>query len=67
MVARGNSLVNVSVDETTGPSAALTRSLKVTVSAATPDSPAGVENDGYWGIPVRPAHRLHRIVLRQDR
>ena len=54
MVARGNAVVNVSSDETTGPSATLTRSLKVTVSAATPDSPAGVENDGYWGIPVRP-------------
>ncbi|MDR3755117.1 MAG: alpha-L-arabinofuranosidase C-terminal domain-containing protein [Terracidiphilus sp.] len=54
MVARGNSLANVSLDESTGPSAVLTRSLRVTVSAATPDSPAGVENAGYWGIPVRP-------------
>jgi len=54
MVARGNSVVNVSSDETTGPSATLTRSLRVTVSAATADSPAGIENDSYWGIPVRP-------------
>jgi len=54
IVARGNSVANVSVDEATGPSAALTRSLRVTVSAATADSPAGVENGGYWGIPVRP-------------
>ena len=54
MVARGNSVVNVSADETTGPGATLTRSLRVTVSAATPDSPAGVENAGYWGIPVHP-------------
>ena len=54
IVARGNSVANVSADETTGPSAALTRSLRVTVSAATADSPAGVENGGYWGIPVRP-------------
>jgi len=54
MVARGNALVNVSADESTGPSATLTRSLRVTVSAATPNAPAGVENDGYWGIPVRP-------------
>jgi alpha-N-arabinofuranosidase len=54
MVARGNAVVNVSSDETTGPSPSLTRSLRVTVSAATPDSPAGIENDGYWGIPVRP-------------
>jgi alpha-N-arabinofuranosidase len=54
VVARGDAQVNVSSDETTGPSTTLTRSLKVTVTAATPDSPAGVENNGYWGIPVRP-------------
>src|ERR1700734_723283 len=53
MVARGDSQVNVSVDESTpGPSTALTRSLRVTVSKASAASPAGVENDGYWGIPV---------------
>ena len=54
MVARGNSEVNISADETTGPSAVLTRSLKVNVTAATEAAPAGVQNDGYWGIPVRP-------------
>jgi len=54
MVARGNSEVNISADESTGPSAVLTRSLKVSVTAATATSPAGVQNDGYWGIPVRP-------------
>jgi alpha-N-arabinofuranosidase len=54
IVARGNAVVNVSADETTGPSTTLTRSLKVAVTAATPGAPAGIENDGYWGIPVRP-------------
>jgi alpha-N-arabinofuranosidase len=54
IVARGNSIVNVSSDDTTGPSAALTRSLRVTVSKASTNSPAGIENDGFWGIPVRP-------------
>jgi alpha-N-arabinofuranosidase len=54
VVAQGNAQVNDAVDQTTGPSAALTRSLRVTVSAATADAPAGVENSGYWGIPVRP-------------
>jgi len=54
MVARGNSRVNISTDETTGPSEALPRSLRVTVSQADKNDPAGVENDGYWGIPVRP-------------
>lgn len=59
MVARGNAEVNISADETTGPSAALTRSLKVSVTAATEAAPAGVQNDGYWGIAVRP-HSVYR-------
>jgi len=54
MVARGDSIVNISADDTTGPSDVLTRSLRMTVSKASKDAPAGVENDGYWGIPVRP-------------
>lgn len=54
MVARGDSAVSLSVDDHSGPSAALPRSLKVTVSAATEASPAGVQNDGYWGMAVRP-------------
>jgi len=54
MVARGDSSVSVSIDDSNGPSAVLTRSLRVTVSKASAASPAGVENDGYWGIPVRP-------------
>ena len=54
MVARGDSIVNVSADESDGPSAALPRSLRVTVAKASAASPAGVENGGYWGIPVRP-------------
>jgi alpha-N-arabinofuranosidase len=53
MVARGNSMAEISVDET-GPSKALTRSIKVAVTGATEAAPAGVQNDGYWGIPVRP-------------
>src|SRR5208282_872379 len=54
MVTRGDSVVNVSADESNGPSAALPRSLRVTVAKASAVSPAGVENGGYWGIPVRP-------------
>jgi alpha-N-arabinofuranosidase len=54
MVARGDSVVNVSADESDGPSAAISSSLRVTVAKASAASPAGVENGGYWGIPVRP-------------
>jgi alpha-N-arabinofuranosidase len=53
-VTHGNATVEASADETTGPSAALPRSLKVVVQAATQASPAGVQNDGFWGMAVRP-------------
>jgi len=55
LVTRGNSVVKVSPDDSNGVSAALPRSLKVSVTAATEAAPAGVQNDGFWGIPVRPA------------
>jgi alpha-L-arabinofuranosidase len=54
MVARGRSAAEISVDESSGPSTALPRSFKVHVTAATEAAPAGVQNDGFWGIPVRP-------------
>ena len=59
VVARGDSIVNESIDDSNGPSQALTRSLRVTVSKASAASPAGVENTGYWGIAVRP-HTTYR-------
>jgi alpha-N-arabinofuranosidase len=54
LVSRGNSVAKVSVDDKTGPSAALPRRIKVSVTSATEAAPAGVQNDGFWGIPVRP-------------
>lgn len=53
-VMRGGSKVDVSLDESTGPSAEIPLSLKVKVDAASEAAPAGVQNEGYWGIPVRP-------------
>ncbi len=53
-VAKGTSMVDVTVDDQSGPSTALARSIKMTVSAATDSAPAGVQNEGYWGIAVRP-------------
>jgi alpha-N-arabinofuranosidase len=53
MVARGNSTVNISLDET-GPSKDIPRSIKVVIAGATDAAPGGVQNEGYWGIPVRP-------------
>ncbi len=54
LVTKGNSQAKVSPDDKTGPSAALPRSLKLEVTAATETAPAGVQNDGFWGIAVRP-------------
>jgi Alpha-L-arabinofuranosidase len=54
MVARGNSKASISLDEAAGPSKELPRSIKVVVSGATATAPAGVQNEGFWGIPVRP-------------
>ena len=34
--------------------AALNVSLKLAAAPASPDSPAGIANGGYWGIPLRP-------------
>jgi alpha-N-arabinofuranosidase len=42
------------MDTTTGPSDALPLSLAVTIRAATAGEQAGVSNEGFWGIPVRP-------------
>jgi len=55
LVTRGNSVVKIAPDDTNPVSAALPRSLKVSVSAATAAAPAGVQNDGFWGIPVWPS------------
>lgn len=41
-------------DKSTGPSAALTDSIKLTVTAASESEPAGLRNQGYWGYPLRP-------------
>ena len=40
----------------------LTTSLRLTVTKATKDHPAGVANNGYWGIPVQPKTPLSRFV-----
>ncbi len=54
LVEQGNSRASMEGDKTTGPSAALPNSLKLTVQQADPSDRAGVENEGYWGILVTP-------------
>lgn len=54
LVEKGDSSAAMSVDKNTGPSTALTNSLKIVVEKASSSGPAGVQNEGYWGIPLRP-------------
>ena len=54
LVENGNSQASISIDRLTGPSEALSRSLEVNVQKADPNNQAGVLNDGYWGMAVRP-------------
>jgi alpha-N-arabinofuranosidase len=53
-VPYGNARGSVAQDKTTGPSAALPASLKITVEQADAADAYGVRNGGWWGVPVRP-------------
>jgi len=54
LIRNGNAQAGADVDKTTGPSAALTTSLKLKVDAASVGNEAGLSNPGYWGMAVRP-------------
>ncbi len=54
VVERGTASAKISADSATGPSAALTNSGKLEVIKADANNPAGVLNEGYWGMAVRP-------------
>jgi len=53
LVTKGDAQASLDADES-GPSAALARSMKLTITAASAASEAGVGNSGYWGMAVRP-------------
>jgi len=57
LVELGNSSASYSVDSTTGPSSALQRSLKIEVKQADQGARAGVLNEGWWGMALRPNTR----------
>ena len=54
VVEKGSSSAKISVDSGTGPSAALAGSAKLEVTKADTGNPAGILNEGYWGMAVRP-------------
>src|ERR1700733_12765080 len=50
----GNSIASMAVDPAEGPSAALEHSLVIDVKSADAANRAGVRNEGYWGMALRP-------------
>lgn len=54
LVEDGDAQAKMGIDATTGPSQALPHSLRIDVAAASPASPAGILNDGYWGMALHP-------------
>jgi len=57
LVEKGSAAAKMSLDSKEGPTPVLTNSMKLEVTRADARSPAGVLNEGYWGIAVRPNTR----------
>ena len=55
LIEHGASAAAITIDSASGPSTALSSSLKLDVTSADADSTAGFFNTGYWGIAVRPS------------
>ena len=55
LLEKGTSSAKVGIDSKEGPSPALSSSAKLEVLRADANSPAGLLNEGYWGIAVRPS------------
>jgi alpha-L-arabinofuranosidase len=54
IVHKGTSVAAMAIDQTEGPSSALQHSLVISVKQADPANQAGVRNEGYWGMVLRP-------------
>jgi alpha-N-arabinofuranosidase len=54
IVEKGTASAQMSADRNDGPSTALHTAVKLEVSKASATSPAGIANEGYWGMAVRP-------------
>ena len=52
LVRNGTAAASMQVDKTTGPSAALPQSVRLTVESASASNEAGISNTGFWGVPV---------------
>ena len=58
-----NSTAIIALDPTNRFSDKITMSLRLTVSQADRKHPAGVANDGYWGIPVQPKTSYRATII----
>src|SRR5215469_8021744 len=54
LVEKGNAKAKMSIDREAGPSAALKTSLRLETTQTDEQNPAGVLNEGYWGMELRP-------------
>ena len=54
LVQDGNAAADMQLDRTEGPSDALQSSLKIDITKADPKNQAGVFNEGWWGMALRP-------------
>jgi alpha-N-arabinofuranosidase len=54
LVEQGNAECKISIDHSGGPSKELTRGLKIEVAKADARNQAGVLNEGWWGMALRP-------------
>jgi len=54
--------ISIAIDHSTGPSKALPYSLKLTATKASPNDPGGLDNPGYWGVPVWPDTTYHASI-----
>src|SRR5437588_2636429 len=57
LIEKGTAAAKLSVDPKEGPSTPLPSSAKLEITRADVNSPAGLLNEGYWGIAVRPNAR----------
>jgi alpha-N-arabinofuranosidase len=63
VVSGENSAASIALDSANDLNDKLTANLRVTVTKADKGHPAGVANDGYWGIPVRPNTTYDATVI----
>ena len=63
VVNDNDSAATIALDATNSFNDQLATSLRLTVTQAVKDHPAGVANSGYWGIPVQPDTRYRAVIL----